>query len=46
MPKEVVLLGHGGAMGLELMSACEVLELTNACRAEQGRPPGSSTGGG
>ncbi len=39
MPKEVVLLGHGGAMGLELMSACEVLELTNAFRAEQGRPP-------
>jgi len=39
MPKEVVLLGHGGAMGLELMSACEVLELVNALRAEQGRPP-------
>src|SRR5437868_12212694 len=39
MPRDVILLGHGGAMGLELLSACEVLELVNVYRAEQGRPP-------
>jgi len=39
MPKEVVVLGHGGAMGMELMSACEVLELANACLVEDGQPP-------
>ena len=39
MAREVVVVGHGGAVGMELMSACEVLELANACRAEAGRPP-------
>src|SRR5687767_7949052 len=40
MTKEVVVVGHGGAIGLELMSACEVLELANLWLASQGRPPG------
>ncbi|HKN89968.1 MAG TPA: DJ-1/PfpI family protein, partial [Acidimicrobiia bacterium] len=39
MPREVVVVGHGGAIGLELMSACEVLELANLCLAEGGKPP-------
>jgi transcriptional regulator GlxA family with amidase domain len=39
MVREVVVVGHGGAVGMELMSACEVLELANACRAEEGKPP-------
>jgi transcriptional regulator GlxA family with amidase domain len=40
MLREVVVVGHGGAVGMELMGACEVLELANACLIEQGRPPG------
>lgn len=39
MVREVVVVGHGGALGLELMSACEVLELANAWLDEQGSPP-------
>lgn len=39
MAREVVVVGHGGALGLELMSACEVLELVNIWLAEQGKPP-------
>ena len=38
MAREVVVVGHGGAIGLELMSACEVLELANLWLASQGRP--------
>src|SRR5438309_10304380 len=40
MLREVVVVGHGGAVGMELMGACEVLELANACLVEQGKPPG------
>ncbi|MGH8973819.1 MAG: GlxA family transcriptional regulator [Acidimicrobiia bacterium] len=39
MVRDVVVVGHGGAIGLELMSACEVLELANTWLAEQGNPP-------
>jgi transcriptional regulator GlxA family with amidase domain len=39
MVREVVVVGHGGAIGLELMTACEVLELANLWLAAQGRPP-------
>lgn len=39
MVREVVVVGHGGAVGMELTGACEVLELANFWLAEQGRPP-------
>ncbi|MEW6475309.1 MAG: GlxA family transcriptional regulator [Actinomycetota bacterium] len=39
MAREVVVVGHGGAVGIELTAACEVLELANVWLAEQGRPP-------
>jgi transcriptional regulator GlxA family with amidase domain len=39
MAREVVVVGHGGALGLELMGACEVLELANLWLASQGKPP-------
>jgi hypothetical protein len=30
MTREVIILGHGGAMGLELVGTCEVLQLANS----------------
>ena len=39
MAREIVVVGHGGAVGMELTGACEVLELANFWLAEQGRPP-------
>lgn len=39
MAREVVIVGHGGAVGLELTGACDVFELANAWLAEQARPP-------
>jgi transcriptional regulator GlxA family with amidase domain len=39
MVRDVVVVGHGGALGLELMGACEMLEVVNLWLGQQGRPP-------
>ena len=51
MIREVVVVGHPGALGMELTGACDIFALANAVAAEAGRPPAyrvavASMGGG
>jgi transcriptional regulator GlxA family with amidase domain len=40
MTREVVVVGHGGVIGLELTGAAEMLEVVNMWLAQAGQPPG------
>jgi transcriptional regulator GlxA family with amidase domain len=40
MTREVVVVGHGGAIGLELTGAGEMLEVVNMWLTQAGQPPG------
>src|SRR5882757_10411969 len=51
MIREVVVVGHPGALGMELTGACDIFALANTLAAEAGRPPAyrvtvASMGGG
>lgn len=39
MAKRVLVLGHSGSLGLELIGACEIFQLANFRRIELGQPP-------
>lgn len=41
--KEVVIVGHPGVLGVELLGVLDVFELVNLWLADQGRPPGVRT---
>ncbi len=51
MIREVVVVGHPGVLGMELLGACDILSFANELVAEAGRPPAyrvtvASMGGG
>jgi transcriptional regulator GlxA family with amidase domain len=51
MIREVVVVGHPGVLGMELVGACDIFSFANEVAAEAGRPPAyrvtvASMGGG
>ena len=51
MIREVVVVGHPGVLGMELIGACDIFSFANELAAEAGRPPAyrvtvASKGGG